>query len=88
MTPPQSSRADCRNSLEVGYHGVSSRSINHRQSGTWGSRIHSGRPIPEGFTSVVAPFAGLFESYFRMNAKGQALFLAGVAVFETPEAAA
>src|SRR5215831_19366937 len=34
----------CRNSLAVGYQGVSLRSSNHRQSGMKGNSTHTGRP--------------------------------------------
>src|SRR5215469_14390794 len=39
----QSPGAVCRNSRAVGYHGLSERSLNQRQSGLNGSSTHTGR---------------------------------------------
>jgi len=41
-TPDQSPGALCRNSRAVGYQGLSSRSMSHRQSGTNGNKTQTG----------------------------------------------
>jgi hypothetical protein len=43
ITAPHSPIRGWRNKRAVGYHGVSVRPRNHRQSGAKGSRIHTGR---------------------------------------------
>jgi hypothetical protein len=50
----------CLNSLALGYQGLSSRSSNQRQSGTYCRRTHTGRPsAPARWTGAVSDENGV-----------------------------